>query len=214
MKSAKMEMQNGLRYFDDGPDSLRGNGQREWLYHQDDCGCYRRVKRIDNERITMFLFHDPAPGGTLPLQRLRRRSYRILGQGGGDRPVGVRGAGLLCPPGDQRHARYQGACPSAQSNAILGAGTGITGFSASYAGLACTTPIISSGFRYFETTNQSLTQQFFSSGVASLAFGRLRSPAAISSIASGFLVWLGGFSLNYLKKPCLAIGLLGFCTRI
>ncbi|MGD0843023.1 MAG: MFS transporter [Geobacteraceae bacterium] len=102
---------------------------------------------------------------------------------------------------------------SALSIALLGVGTGITGFFPSYAGLACTTLIMSFGFHYFETTNQSLTLQYFPPAVAPLVFGRLRSLAAISSIASGLLIWLLGFFMNY-RGAFLVIGILVLCGGI
>src|SRR5512135_2079421 len=86
---------------------------------------------------------------------------------------------------------------SALSIALLGIGTGITGLFPSYAGVAFTTLVMSFGFHFFETTNQSLTLQYFSTGVSPLVFGRLRSLAAVSSIFSGVLIWLLGFFLNY-----------------
>jgi predicted MFS family arabinose efflux permease len=86
---------------------------------------------------------------------------------------------------------------SAISIALLGLGTAITGLFPTFFGLAVTTLIMSFGFHYFETTNQSLTLQYFSSGVSPLVFGRLRSLAAVSSIASGVLIWLLGFLFDY-----------------
>jgi hypothetical protein len=86
---------------------------------------------------------------------------------------------------------------SALSIMLLGLGTCATGFFPSYLGLVWTTLVMSFGFHYFETTNQSLTLQYFSTGVAPLVFGRLRSLAAISSIASGVLIWLLGMFLDY-----------------
>jgi len=50
---------------------------------------------------------------------------------------------------------------SALSVILLGAGLGFTGMFPSYAGLMITTLIMSFGFHYFETTNQSLTLQYF-----------------------------------------------------
>src|SRR3990170_6172558 len=86
---------------------------------------------------------------------------------------------------------------SALSIALLGIGTGITGFFPSYLGLAFTTLVMSFGFHFYETTNQSLTLQYFSPGVAPLVFGRLRSLAAVSSIVSGALIWLLGLFMDY-----------------
>src|ERR1035437_8440401 len=77
---------------------------------------------------------------------------------------------------------------AALSIALLGIGTGITGLLPTYGGLAFTTLVMSFGFHYYETTNQSLTLQYFSKGVSPLVFGRLRSLAAASSIASGIQI--------------------------
>jgi predicted MFS family arabinose efflux permease len=96
---------------------------------------------------------------------------------------------------------------SAISIALLGIGTGITGFFPTFYGLVCTTLVMSFGFHYFETTNQSLTLQYFSTGIAPLVFGRLRSLAAISSIVAGLLIWLLGFFMNY-RGTFLVIGIL------
>ena len=43
----------------------------------------------------------------------------------------------------------------------LGIGVGITGFFPTYYGLILTTLLMSVGFHYYETTNQSLTLQYF-----------------------------------------------------
>ncbi len=96
---------------------------------------------------------------------------------------------------------------SALSIALLGLGTALTGLFPSYIGLAITTLVMSFGFHYFETTNQSLTLQYFSSGVSPLVFGRLRSLAAVSSIASGVLIWLLGLLLDY-RGIFLVIGIV------
>ncbi len=102
---------------------------------------------------------------------------------------------------------------SALSIALLGIGTGITGFFPSYGGIAFTTLVMSFGFHYFETTNQSLTLQYFSTGVAPIVFGRLRSLAAVSSIAVGVLIWLLGLFIGY-KGIFLVIGLMVFTAGI
>lgn len=102
---------------------------------------------------------------------------------------------------------------SALSIALLGIGTGITGLFPSYAGVAFTTLVMSFGFHYFETTNQSLTLQYFSTGVSPLVFGRLRSLAAVSSIFSGVLIWLLGFFLNY-RGIFLTMGIIVFAAGI
>ena len=79
---------------------------------------------------------------------------------------------------------------SALSILTLGAGIGLTGFFPSFSGLLATTVVMSFGFHYYETTNQSLTLQYFDKGTAPWVFGRLRAVAAVSSIAVGLLIWI------------------------
>ena len=66
---------------------------------------------------------------------------------------------------------------------LLGAGLFITGLLPSFQGIAFTTLIMSFGFHYFETCNQSLTLQHFSHEQAPLVFGKLRSYASLCNIA-------------------------------
>jgi hypothetical protein len=79
---------------------------------------------------------------------------------------------------------------SALSVLFLGVGLGITGLFPSYAGLMITTLIMSFGFHYYETTNQSLTLQYFDTQTSPWVFGKLRSIAAASSIAVGLFIYL------------------------
>ncbi len=102
---------------------------------------------------------------------------------------------------------------SAISVALLGLGTGITGLFPSYGGIAFTTLVMSFGFHYFETTNQSLTLQYFSTGISPLVFGRLRSLAAASSIAAGILIWLLGFFMDY-RGIFLVLGSIVFVAGL
>jgi predicted MFS family arabinose efflux permease len=60
-----------------------------------------------------------------------------------------------------------------------------------------TTLLMSFGFHYYETVNQSLTLQYFSTHQSPLVMGKLRSLAAISSIISAALIWCLGFVLDY-----------------
>jgi uncharacterized membrane protein len=64
---------------------------------------------------------------------------------------------------------------------------------------------MSFGFHYYETTNQSLTLQYFSSGVSPIILGKLRSLAAASSIASGMLIWILISFLDY-RETFLIVG--------
>ena len=91
---------------------------------------------------------------------------------------------------------------SAVSILVLGVGLAATGFFPSYAGIALTTLVSSFGFHYYETTNMSLTLQYFKKHESPWVFGRLTSLAAATSIGIGLLIWLMmsylSFSLVYL----------------
>ena len=96
---------------------------------------------------------------------------------------------------------------SALSIVFLGVGTALTGIFPTYSGLVTTTLIMSFGFHYFETTNQSLTLQYFSTATSPLVFGRLRSLAAATSIAAGLLIFLMSLAFSY-RIMFLTLGLL------
>jgi len=96
---------------------------------------------------------------------------------------------------------------SALSVIFLGIGTALTGFFPSFTGLIITTLIMSFGFHYYETTNQSLTLQYFDNATSPLIFGRLRSLAAATSIVVGLLLFLMGLAFSY-KVMFLLVGSL------
>ncbi|UCG38188.1 MAG: MFS transporter [bacterium] len=96
---------------------------------------------------------------------------------------------------------------SALSILILGVGVGITGFFPSFAGIAVTTMLLSFGFHYYETTNQSLTLQYFDSSTAPLVLGAIRSLSAATNIVAGILVFVMSFSLDY-RAMFLVVGVL------
>ena len=86
---------------------------------------------------------------------------------------------------------------AALSIILLGIGIAATGFFPSYAGLLATTLLMSFGFHYYETVNQSLTLQYFSKRTSPLVFGRLRSLAAASTIVASLLIFLLGGMVSY-----------------
>ncbi len=88
---------------------------------------------------------------------------------------------------------------------LLGVGVGCTGLFPSFPGLLATTLLMSFGFHYFETVNQSLTLQYFDRATVPLVLGRLRSVAAATNIAVGAAIW---FAAPYLGYPAL-YGCLG-----
>ncbi len=74
--------------------------------------------------------------------------------------------------------------------AILGIGVMLTGMLPSYAGVIFTTLVLSTGFHYYETVNQSLTLQAFNQRVSPLVFGRLRSISALGNILAAIFILL------------------------
>ncbi len=96
---------------------------------------------------------------------------------------------------------------SALSVVVLGIGVGATGLLPTYGGLILTTLVMSFGFHYYETTNQSLTLQYFSTAASPHVFGRLRSLAAATSILVGLLIFIMGQALSY-RTMFLVIGVL------
>jgi len=95
---------------------------------------------------------------------------------------------------------------SSLSIITLGIGVGLTGLLPSFWGLILTTLIMSVGFHYYETTNQSLTLQYFDRNTSPLVFGRLRSVAAASNIAVGALIFVLVPYLSYLQLYLLIGG--------
>ncbi len=79
---------------------------------------------------------------------------------------------------------------SALSIVFLGAGVFLTGFMPSFSGLIFTTMIMSFGFHYYETTNQSLTLQYFDTHTSPVVFSIQRSYAAAANIAVGGLIFV------------------------
>ena len=86
---------------------------------------------------------------------------------------------------------------SAWSVVLLGIGIGATGFFPTFPGLMMTTMIMSIGFHYFETTNKSLTVQYFDKKDAPVVFARLRGYGALANITIGSVVWGLSFLLPY-----------------
>jgi hypothetical protein len=88
---------------------------------------------------------------------------------------------------------------SAISILFLGAGMAATGIFPSYPGLLLTTLITSFGFHYYETTNQSLTLQYFDKHTSPWVFGKLRSLSAASNIGIGVFIYLFASILDFMQ---------------
>jgi len=97
---------------------------------------------------------------------------------------------------------------SALSILILGLGVAITGLFPSYMGLIFTTLLMSFGFHYYETTNMSLTLQYFDQSTSPWVFGKQRSVAAASNIAVGLLIYVLAFLMNYTQIYLIMGGLI------
>jgi len=108
---------------------------------------------------------------------------------------------------------------SALSILFLGAGVLMTGLVSSFNMLIVATLVMSFGFHYYETTNQSLTLQYFDTATSPKVFGRLRSLAAASNIAAGILIFTLSCFFTY-NRMYLLVGAVvmvaavwGFCQH-
>ena len=96
---------------------------------------------------------------------------------------------------------------AALSLLIMGFGVSMTGLLPTTSGLILTTLIMSFGFHYYETMNQSLTLQYFDHATAPLVFGRLQSLAAATNIGVGVLILLLAPVLTYTQLFALLGGI-------
>jgi len=100
---------------------------------------------------------------------------------------------------------------------LLGLGTAMTGFFPSEVGLYCTTVLMSMGFHYYETMNQSLSLQLFSKAEAPYRLGQMVSIGSFASLVAFGLVWLAldisGMSMKsvYLLGGGMTIAITLFC---
>ncbi|MCP4687704.1 MAG: MFS transporter, partial [Desulfobacterales bacterium] len=94
---------------------------------------------------------------------------------------------------------------SALSVLILGLGVAVTGLLPTFHGIIFTTLIMSFGFHYFETTNSSLTLQYFDRKTAPIVMGKQRSYSALSSILTGASIFFLASILDY-KQTFLLFG--------
>ena len=86
---------------------------------------------------------------------------------------------------------------AALSVLMLGLGVAATGLFPSYFGVVFTTLIMSFGFHYYETVNQSLTLQYFSVSRSPIIFGRLRGIASAANIGVGLAIFVMADWLSY-----------------
>jgi hypothetical protein len=95
--------------------------------------------------------------------------------------------------------------------ALLGIGVAMTGFLPTEYGLYFTTVLMSIGFHYFYTLQQSLTLQWIEIERAPEVMGRLSSVSSIAALAAFAVVWIGieyfgfGYKALYLVAGGLAL---------
>ncbi|MGO1120856.1 MFS transporter [Rhodovibrionaceae bacterium A322] len=89
---------------------------------------------------------------------------------------------------------------------VLGIGTAITGYFPSVIGLYCTTVLMSIGFHYNETIQQSLALQWLGKDRAPIVLGRVIAAASVASLLAYALIWSAFqvFGLEY--KAVYVIG--------
>lgn len=97
---------------------------------------------------------------------------------------------------------------SALSILFLALGVAATGLFPSFFGLLLTTLTMSFGFHYYETTNRSLTLQYFNGKTSPWVFGRLRGLASASNIGIGILIYGMSIILNYTQIYLFIGGLI------
>lgn len=85
------------------------------------------------------------------------------------------------------------------SLAVLGLGTALTGFFPTVLGLYVTTVIMSMGFHYYETLQNSLAMQWIEKEKAPEVFGRMIAAGSFASVLAFGLIWLafGKLSIDY-----------------
>lgn len=102
---------------------------------------------------------------------------------------------------------------SAISVLLVGLGVALTGFFPSFIGLIITTVIMSVGFHYFETTNKSLTLQYFSLEQAPMVFAKQKSWAAAANISMGAFIF-GIAHFISLQASFILIGAVVVCFGV
>jgi predicted MFS family arabinose efflux permease len=84
--------------------------------------------------------------------------------------------------------------------ALLGGGVALTGFLPSEYGLYFTTVLMSIGFHYFHTVQQSLTLQWIETDKAPEVLGKLSSASSIAALVAFAAIWIGMQYLGFEYK--------------
>ena len=89
---------------------------------------------------------------------------------------------------------------------MLGIGTAVTGLFPSLVGLLCTTTIMSIGYHYYETIQNSLSLQWIAKERAPLVLGKLIAVGSFTSLGAYFLIYLGLSALGLGYTTTFAVG--------
>jgi len=89
---------------------------------------------------------------------------------------------------------------------VLGLGTAIMGFFPSFIGLLTTTLLMSFGYHFYETVNQSLTLQYFDDRVSPWVLGKIMSIASAVTVGVGLFIFLIMYVLSYSQAFLLTGG--------
>lgn len=103
---------------------------------------------------------------------------------------------------------------------LLGIGTAATGYFPSAIGLYATTVLMSTGFHYYETVNQSLQMQWFDKTTAAHNMGRMVAIGSFASLFAYGLLWLTLDIFNvsmetiYLVSGVATVAIAVFCWLV
>jgi len=89
---------------------------------------------------------------------------------------------------------------------IMGLGTALTGYFPTEIGLYCTTVLMSLGFHYYETVNQSLSLQIFAKQEAAYKMGKMVAVGSAASLVAFSGVWFFIEILHLEMKTIYVIG--------
>ncbi|MCJ8297812.1 MAG: MFS transporter [Pseudomonadales bacterium] len=89
---------------------------------------------------------------------------------------------------------------------IMGLGTALTGYFPTEIGLYCTTVLMSLGYHYYETVNQSLSLQVFAKQEAAYKMGKMVAVGSAASLVAFSAVWFFIEILHLEMKTIYVIG--------
>ena len=89
---------------------------------------------------------------------------------------------------------------------IMGLGTALTGYFPTEIGLYCTTVLMSLGYNYYETVNQSLSLQVFAKQEAAYKMGKMVAVGSAASLVAFSAVWFFIEIMHLEMKTIYVIG--------